>query len=113
MIVHLLPNRARDSRRSPQLAIDRDSIAFRFLCAEIEDGLRSIDLDGVTIEDRLPFVELSVVWQMRRALRSQRFDLALRLHGYGVDLLADLEWCRTRPRLQPGRMRIRAGRAQR
>ncbi len=70
---------------------DADAAALRRLTAEVEDGLRAIDFDEVTLEDRLAFLEQAVVWQVRRALRAGRFDLALSLQRFGVRRLAEIE----------------------
>jgi len=60
-------------------------------CAEeLEQGLRDIDFDEVTIEDRITFVELAVAWQVRRALGRGRFDLAVRLQHVGAERIARL-----------------------
>jgi hypothetical protein len=72
------------------------SLAFENLTAELEAGLRSIDFDGVTEEDRVTFLEQAVVWQVRGALRAGQFDLALELQRYGMDRIAGLERGQTR-----------------
>jgi hypothetical protein len=61
-----------------------------WLTEEVEAGLREIDFDGVTTEDRITFVEYAVAWQVRRALRCGRFDLALQLQRFGADRTAQL-----------------------
>jgi hypothetical protein len=65
-------------------------LLFRRLTAEVEQGLRGIDFDEVTIEDRITFVECAVAWQVRRALHCGRFDLALRLRRFGSERIAQL-----------------------
>jgi len=57
---------------------------------EVEQGLRDIDFEEVTLEDRIVFVELAVAWQVRRALWAGRFDLAVRLPQCGVQRIARL-----------------------
>jgi hypothetical protein len=60
-------------------------------CAdEWEAGLRQIDLPGVTDEDRATMLEHVVSWQIRRALRAGRFDLALAVRALGLRRIADL-----------------------
>ncbi len=100
----------RDPRRRAIDPADSDAVALRLLTAEVEDGLRSIDFDEVTLEDRLAFVEQAVVWQMRRALRASRFDLALSLHRYGIRRLGEIERGQVafRPRVIRGGVAVRA-----
>jgi hypothetical protein len=64
--------------------------AFQQLADEVEEGLGDIDLEGVTMDDRITFVECAVAWQVRRALRCGRFDLALRLQRFGAERVARL-----------------------
>lgn len=56
----------------------------------VDEGLRDIDFEEVTTEDRITFVEAAVAWQVRQALRCGRFDLALRLQRYGAERTAQL-----------------------
>jgi hypothetical protein len=51
---------------------------------ELEDGLQLIDFPEVSAEDRIAFIEHAVAWQVRRALRAGRFELALELQALGV-----------------------------
>ena len=74
-----------DSSRSIQ--VDR---AFRQRAEEIEEGLRDIDFEEVTTEDRITFVECVVAWQVRSAPRCGRFDLALLLQRFGAERVAQL-----------------------
>ena len=57
---------------------------------EVEAGLRDIEFDEVTLEDRITFVEYAVAWQIRLALRCARFDLAVKLREFGAQRIADL-----------------------
>ena len=66
------PNRGREHALQTELT-------FRRLTGEVEQGLRDIDFDEVTTEDRITFVEYAVAWQVRRALLCGRLDLAIRL----------------------------------
>ncbi len=64
----------------------------------MEQGLRDIDFDEVTTEDRITFIEYAVAWQVRRALISGQFDLAIRLQQFGAERMARLYervhgWC--------------------
>jgi len=63
-------------------------VAFHQLAAEVEEGLRDIDFDEVTTDDRIAFVEAAVAWQVRRTLACGRFDLALRIQRYGAERVA-------------------------
>jgi len=63
---------------------------FQRLTGEVEQGLRDIDFDEVTTEDRITFVEYAVAWQVRRALLCGRFDLAIRLQRFGAEWVARL-----------------------
>jgi hypothetical protein len=65
-------------------------VAFQQLVQEVEDGLRDIDFDDVTTDDRIAFVEAAVAWQVRRTLARGRFDLALRIQRYGAERVAQL-----------------------
>jgi hypothetical protein len=67
-----------------------ERLELRELTREIEVGLRDIDFDEVTLEDRVTFIECAVVWQVRRALRSGQFDLALALQRFGVQRIEHL-----------------------
>jgi hypothetical protein len=58
--------------------------------AEWEDGLANIDFPEVTDEDRVTFLEHVVSWQIRRALRAGRFDLALAVRALGTRRVAEL-----------------------
>jgi hypothetical protein len=60
------------------------------LVAQVEAGLREISFDEVTLDDRAIFVEQAVVWQIRTALQTQRFDLALELQRYAVRRIAEI-----------------------
>jgi len=44
----------------------------------------------VTLEDRITYVEHAVSWQVRRALRAGRFDLALDLRSFGARRVGEL-----------------------
>jgi len=80
-------------RSRPEAGSDRPGQAdraFRLLAGEVEEGLRDIDFDEVTTEDRITFVECAVAWQVRRTLRRGRFDLALRLQRFGTERIAQL-----------------------
>ena len=68
----------------------RDRLELSELTEEVEAGLRDIDFDEVTVEDRATFVEHAVIWQVRRALRCAQFDLALALQRFGVRRIAQL-----------------------
>jgi hypothetical protein len=57
---------------------------------EWEAGLARIDFPEVTDEDRVTFLEHVVSWQIRRALRAGRFDLALAVRSLGARRIADL-----------------------
>jgi len=100
----------RDRNRATRTRGAGDELAFDRLTAEIEDGLRAIDFDEVSDEDRATFVEHAVVWQVRRALGAARFDLALELQRWGVERLATIERGRQpfRPRLVVPQRRGRA-----
>ena len=79
---------------------------------ELESGLEHIDFPEVTDADRITFLEHAVSWQVRRALRAGRFDLALAVSAQGRRAIADLAeghpgW---RPVLVPGRTMVRAAR---
>src|SRR5262245_37935391 len=63
---------------------------FLRLAAEVEQGLRDIDFDEVTAEDRITFVECAVAWRVRWALRRGNFDLAIRLQRFGAERAAQL-----------------------
>jgi hypothetical protein len=86
---------------------------------EWESGLAQIDFPEVTDEDRLTFLEHVVSWQIRRALRAGRFDLAIAVRSLGAHRVADLVERRQgwRPVLihgipgAPGATRLRASRA--
>jgi len=89
-----------------------------------ERGLREIELPGVTDEDRVTYLEHVVSWNIRRALRAGRFDLALAIRALGARRVADLVERRQgwRPVLihgvsghegRPGLERLRASRASR
>jgi len=67
-----------------------ERLELRELTEEIEVGLRDIDFDEVTLEDRVTFVEYAVVWQVRRALGAGQFDLALALQRFGVQRIEQL-----------------------
>jgi hypothetical protein len=56
---------------------------------EWETGLRQIDFPEVTDEDRVTFLEHVVSWQIRRALRAGRFDLALAVRSLGARRVAE------------------------
>src|SRR5439155_7457197 len=95
-LVHPRPAPAPD----PPARMDR---AFQRLAEEVEEGLREIEFDEVTTEDRITFVECAVAWQVRRALRCGRFDLAPRLQRFGAERVARLDerahgWRPTLPR---------------
>lgn len=51
---------------------------------ELDEGLRLIDFPEVTAEDRIAFIEHAIAWQVRRALRAGRFELALELQALGA-----------------------------
>ena len=70
--------------------MDPGDRVFREMAEVIEEGLRDIDYAGVTAADRIAFVEAAVAWQMRQAVRCGRFDLALRVHRYGLERAAAL-----------------------
>jgi len=72
------------------VAHDDQRLELDQLTSEVEDGLREIDFDEVTVEDRVTFVEYAVVWQVRRALRCGQFDVALAIQRYGVRRIAEL-----------------------
>jgi len=74
--------------RPPRL--DDAETAWQWMAENVEEGLRDIDFDEVTTEDRITFVEAAVAWQVRRALGCGRFDLALRLQRYGAERTAQL-----------------------
>jgi hypothetical protein len=74
-----------DAQPSDAEALDPDR-----LMAEVEEGLRDIEFAEVTTEDRITFVEYAVAWQVRRALRCGRFDLALQLGRFGVQRIGEL-----------------------
>jgi hypothetical protein len=69
---------------------DADSL-FQSLAQEVEEGLRDIDFDEVTTEDRIAFIEAAVSWQVRQALLWRRLDLAARLQRFGAELAAQLD----------------------
>ena len=60
----------------------------QILAQEIEEGLREIDFEEVTTEDRITFVEAVVAWQVRWVLGLGRFDVALRLRRYATERIA-------------------------
>jgi len=68
-------------------SLDRE---LRRFADEVEEGLRDIDFEEVTIEDRITFVERVVAWQVRRALARGRFDLAVRIQHLAVERIARL-----------------------
>lgn len=70
--------------------LDDVEVAFHAMAEIVEEGLRDIDFDEVTSEDRITFVEAAVAWQVRQALICGRFDLALRLQRYGAERVAQL-----------------------
>jgi hypothetical protein len=57
---------------------------------EWEAGLARIDFPELTDEDRVTFLEHVVSWQVRRALRAGRFDLALAVSSLGARRVAQL-----------------------
>ena len=57
---------------------------------ELEQGLGLIDFPEVTVEDRITFLEAAVAWQVRRALRAGRFDLAIRIQAFGAKRVMEL-----------------------
>ncbi len=65
-------------------------LELRRLTNDVEQGLRGIDFEEVTTEDRITFVEAVVAWQVRRALRGGRFDLAVELQRFGAKRIARL-----------------------
>lgn len=99
MAMRLLPRWERGAPGSWLAARDSDVLAYERLRSEIEASLRSIDFDEVTLEDRVSFVERAAVWQMRQAIRANRFDLALWLHKYAVERIAEIGRGRARPAL--------------
>ncbi len=89
-LLHLLNERLRS--RAPSwsgVAVVAPS-ELRRMAAEVEDGLRDIDFEEVTTEDRVTFIERAVAWQVRQALRCGRFDLAVGLGRYGAQRIAEL-----------------------
>jgi hypothetical protein len=74
----------------PAPRVDDVELAFHAMAEIVEEGLRDIDFDEVTSEDRITFVEAAVAWQVRQALVCGRFDLALRLQRYGAERVAQL-----------------------
>ena len=85
-----LPRSSSDRIRRPwpRLAPDSREADLHTLTEEVEEGLRDIDFEDVTMEDRITFVEYAVAWQVRRALRRGRFDLALQLQRFGAERIA-------------------------
>ena len=79
--------------RPPRSALDPE---LERCLEEWEAGLRRIDFPEVTDEDRVTFLEHVVSMQVRRALRSGRFDLALALSSLGS---RRVEVLRSHPRL--------------
>lgn len=59
-------------------------LELRRLEREVEEGLREIDFEEVTTDDRITFVEAVVAWRVRLALRAGRFDLALEIQRLGA-----------------------------
>src|SRR5206468_11415818 len=57
---------------------------------ELDEGLSLIDFPDVSAEDRIAFNEAAVAWQVRRALRAGRFELALELQALGARRANDL-----------------------
>jgi len=57
---------------------------------EVEAGLRHIDFEEVTTEDRITFLECVIAWQVRVALGRGRFDLAVQVQRFGVERIAEL-----------------------
>ena len=98
--------RARDANDEP--------LQYERLIREVEAGLEDIAFEEVTIEDRATFVEHAVVWQVRRALRTCQFDLALRLARFGVHRIAQLREVDPAGVLMPRRRLrlVRGGRTQ-
>jgi hypothetical protein len=70
--------------------MDPGDRVFHEMAEVIEEGLRDIDFDEVTSQDRITFLEAAVAWQVRQALRCGRFDLALRVQRYGSERAAQL-----------------------
>jgi len=58
----------------------------------LEAGLREIDFPKVTVEDQVTYLEHAVGWQVRRALRAGRFDLALEIRSHGARRIAELRY---------------------
>ena len=74
----------------PPPRLDEVELAFLSMSAIVEEGLRDIDFDEVTSQDRIAFLEAAVAWQVRQALTSGRFELALRLQRFGAERTAQL-----------------------
>ena len=85
-----LPRRWTEHLRRSSSAPDPRVDDLWRLTEEVEAGLRAIDFEEVTTEDRITFVEYAVAWQVRRALSRGRFDLALRLRRFGAERIARL-----------------------
>ena len=73
---------------------------------ELEQGLGLIDFPEVTVEDRITFLEAAVAWQVRRALRAGRFDLAIRIQAFGAKRVMELVELHARAR---SRRRLASG----